>query len=277
MQIVDTVVGVREALRGLPRPLGAVLTMGYVHEGHLSLVRRARAENAAVVATVFVNPTQFGANEDLAAYPRDLQRDLALFEREGVGLVFTPTAAEVYPPEFDTWVEAGAVAHRLEGEFRPGHFRGVCTVVLKLLNILGPDRTYFGQKDAQQVLVVRRMVQDLDVPVEVVTAPTLREPDGLAMSSRNARLDPEERKAALVLHRALLEARSRFESGEGGAAACRDAMWACLDAEPKARPDYVSVADAETLEEMETIDRPALVSLAVRIGATRLIDNILLP
>ncbi len=277
MQVVDTVAGVREALRGTARPLGAVLTMGYVHEGHLSLVRQARAENATVVATVFVNPTQFGANEDLSSYPRELERDLAMFERAGVDVVFTPAATEVYPPGFDTWVEAGAVTHRLEGEFRPGHFRGVCTVVLKLLNILGPDRTYFGQKDAQQALAVRLMVRDLDVPVQVVTAPTLREPDGLAMSSRNARLDPDERVASLVLYRALSQARERFESGELDAAACRDAMRACLDAEPRARADYVSIANAETLEELEAMDRPALVSLAVHIGATRLIDNILLP
>ena len=278
MRAVETITAVREALAPLGRPLGVVPTMGYLHEGHLSLVRHARGESATVAATLFVNPTQFGPAEDLAAYPRDTERDLGLFEREGVDVIFLPSAAEMYPYGFDTWVEVGALARRLEGEFRPGHLRGVCTVVLKLLNILRPDRAYFGQKDAQQALVVRRMVRDLDLPVEIVTLPTVRESDGLAMSSRNAYLSPAERMAAPALYRALCLARHRFERGDADAAATRRAMEASIrEAAPMARPDYVSIADAETLDELETIDRPALVSLAVRIGTTRLIDNILLP
>jgi pantoate--beta-alanine ligase len=277
MRVLETVAEVRDALSDAPRPVGVVLTMGFLHEGHLALVRRARAENATVAASIFVNPTQFGPTEDLSAYPRDLQRDLSLLRQEGVDVVFTPTPGEVYPPDFDTSVHVSNLAQRLEGEHRPGHLTGVCTVVLKLLNILSADRTYFGQKDAQQVLVVRRMVRDLDLPVEVVAAPTVREPDGLAMSSRNAYLKSDERRAALVLSRALGLARARFNTGERDASATRAAMGACIEAEPLARADYVSVADADTLEELETLDRPALVSLAVHIGGTRLLDNILLP
>ena len=277
MQVLHSVAPLREALKGLPRPLGLVPTMGSLHEGHLALVRRARQENATAAVSIFVNPAQFGPHEDLQSYPRDLDRDLRLLARERMDLVFAPATEEVYPSAFDTWVEVGALARRLEGEFRPGHFRGVCTVVLKLFNLLLPDRAYFGQKDAQQALVVRRMAQDLGLGVEIIAVPTVREPDGLALSSRNAYLAPAQRQAALVLCRALSLARQRFEDGARDAPAIRKEMQALIDAEPLAQADYVSIADADTLEELEALDRPALVSLAVRIGKTRLIDNILLP
>jgi pantoate--beta-alanine ligase len=277
VQLVTTISALQETLKGVPRPLGLVPTMGSLHEGHLELVRRARRANAAAAVSIFVNPAQFGPREDFQAYPRDLERDLALLRRVGADLVFAPPTEAVFPPGFDTWVEVGALARRLEGESRPGHFRGVCTVVLKLLNLFRPERAYFGQKDAQQALVARRMARDLDLGVEVVAVPTVREVDGLALSSRNSHLGPAERRAAPVLYQALSLARRRFGEGCRDAAAIRKEMQALLAAEPLARPDYVSTSDAETLEELEALDRRALVSLAVWIGKTRLIDNILLP
>ncbi|MBI4234110.1 MAG: pantoate--beta-alanine ligase [Chloroflexi bacterium] len=277
MQVLETIPALHATLARLPRPLGLVPTMGYLHEGHLALARRARAENASVAATIFVNPAQFGPHEDLARYPRDLPRDLALLQGVGVDLVFAPAVEEMYPKGFDTWVEMGALASRLEGEARPGHFRGVCTVVLKLFNLFRPERAYFGQKDAQQVAVVKRMAADLNAGVDVVVVPTVREPDGLAMSSRNVYLDPQERQAALVLYNSLCLARERYAQGERDAEAIRSDMRQLIQAEPLARIDYVSVADAATLEELSKLDRPALVSLAVRIGKTRLIDNTSLP
>jgi len=277
MQVVATKADLRRALATLPRPLGLVPTMGYLHEGHLTLVRRARRENASVAVSIFVNPTQFGPHEDYRKYPRDLPRDLALLEPEGVDLVFTPTPEEMYPEGFQTWVEPGPLAQRLEGASRPGHFRGVCTVVLKLFNLFRPERAYFGEKDAQQLRVVRRMALDLDTGVEVVPVPTVREPDGLALSSRNVYLSPEERRSATVLYRALQRARTLYEAGERDAEALRRAMREVLAGEPRVtQVDYVSVADSETLEELQRVDRPALVSLAVRIGRTRLIDNLTL-
>ena len=277
MNVISTVAGLDEALKAAPRPLGLVPTMGALHEGHLSLVRLAGAENAATAVSIFINPAQFGPHEDLQGYPRDMERDLRLLEAEGVGLVFAPPAEEVYPPGFDTWVEVGALARRLEGESRPGHLRGVCTVVLKLLILLRPDAAYFGQKDAQQALVLRRMALDLNLGVQIVTGPTVRDADGLALSSRNAYLSPAQRQAAPVLYRALELARRCYDDGQRDAEALRGRMRGLIAAEPLAGIDYVSVADAETLEELETVERPALVSLAVRIGKTRLIDNILLP
>lgn len=275
MRVVATKEELRRALQALPRPLGFVPTMGYLHEGHLALVRRARRENASVAVSIFVNPTQFGPHEDYRRYPRDLERDLALLGREGVDLVFTPSPEEMYPAGFQTWVEPGPLARPLEGACRPGHFRGVCTVVLKLFNLFRPERAYFGEKDAQQLRVVRRMALDLDTGVEVVPVATVREPDGLALSSRNVYLSPPERRAATALYRALEAARSLYEAGERDAEALREAMRAVLRAEPLiARVDYVSVADAETLEELQRVDRPALLSLAARIGQTRLIDNL---
>ncbi len=270
----------REALKlrlSLPGSAGLVPTMGALHEGHLSLVRRARAENDAVMASIFVNPAQFGPNEDLARYPRDLPGDLGKLRAEGVRLVFTPEAAALYPPGFQTWVVPGPLAEPLEGARRPGHFRGVATVVAKLLNVLRPDRAYFGQKDAQQAVVVRKMTADLDLGVEIVICPIVREADGLAMSSRNAYLSPEERRAATVLHRALRAAAERYAGGERRGPALRDAARSVLDSEPLAAVDYVSAADPETLAELEAVTGRVLVSLAVRFGGTRLIDNVLLP
>ena len=258
------------------RPLGLVPTMGALHEGHLSLVRRARSENATLVVTIFVNPTQFAPNEDLAAYPRDLDRDIALLEQEGADLVFLPSPEEIYPDGFDTWVSVERTSAPLEGESRPGYFRGVATVVCKLFNIVRPDGAYFGQKDAQQLQVIRRMNADLNLGVELTAMPTVREPDGLAMSSRNAYLSPAERRAAPVLYNSLRAPKDLYADGVRQAPAIREAMQRVLDAEPLARIDYVSVADPDTLAELQHIDGPALVSLAVRIGNTRLIDNVVL-
>ncbi|NWG19538.1 MAG: pantoate--beta-alanine ligase [Chloroflexi bacterium] len=276
MHVTTTIAEFRAARAALTGSLGLVPTMGFLHEGHLSLVRRARAENAFVAATIFVNPTQFGPSEDLARYPRDLPRDLALLQREGVDLVFAPTVAEMYPPGFSVSIDVGPVATPLEGAARPGHFRGVATVVCKLFNITAPQRAYFGQKDAQQTLVIRRMTTDLNLPVEIVICPTIREPDGLAMSSRNVYLQPEERRAATVLVRALREAQARFAAGERRGDMLRAAMHAVLNAEPLARPEYVSVADLTDLHELDQVTSGALASLAVRIGTTRLIDNCIL-
>jgi len=276
MRLSHTIAEMRAARQGLAAPVGFVPTMGYLHEGHLALVRRARGECASVVVSIFVNPTQFGPGEDYARYPRDLPRDLALLAAEGVDLVFHPEPAEMYPPGHETYVEVGSIATRLEGASRPGHFRGVATVVTKLFNIVQPDRAYFGQKDAQQVAVIKRLVADLNLPVDIVVVPTVREPDGLAMSSRNTYLNPRERQAATVLWRALCCARERWQAGERDASRLRREMTAVIQAEPLARIDYVSLAHPETLEELETVTGPALASLAVRIGTTRLIDNITL-
>jgi pantoate--beta-alanine ligase len=247
--------------------------MGWLHEGHRALMLRARDENATTVVTIFVNPRQFGDASDYTKYPRDEARDLAICEDAGVDIVWAPPIDEVYVPGFDTTVTVGAVAQPLEGAARPGHFEGVATVVAILFSLVGAERAYFGQKDAQQAMVIRQMARDLAIGTEVVPCPTVREPDGLALSSRNVHLTPEQRAAAPVLHRALLAARARWESGERSGDALRDAMWEVLAAEPLAAPDYVSVADASTLQELGVVDGPALLSLAVRFGATRLIDN----
>ena len=251
--------------------------MGWLHAGHRALIARARAENATTVVSIFVNPRQFGDPADLEQYPRNEARDVAICAEEGADLVFAPSVDEVYSPGHDTSVRVGAVSEPLEGAARPGHFDGVATVVAILFNLVGADRAYFGQKDAQQLLVIRRMATDLAIPTEVVAHPTVREPDGLAMSSRNVHLSPIQRAAAPVVRRALLAGRARWESGERSADAIRAAMHATLAAEPLAAPDYVSVADANTLQELTTIDGPALLSMAVRFGSTRLIDNEPLP
>jgi len=277
VRVISTVADMRRArqqMAGPPWRIGLVPTMGALHEGHLSLVRGARADNDTVVVSIFVNPTQFGPSEDYALYPRDPDRDLDLLRDLGTDLVFMPPVEEMYPEGFDTHVEVEKRTQRLEGASRPGHLRGVATVVTKLFNIIQPHRAYFGQKDAQQLAVIRRLTRDLDLPVEVVGLPTVREPDGLAMSSRNAYLSPEERQVAPVLYRSLEAAQELWRSGVRDASLIRRRMGELLAAEPLARVDYVSVADAETLEELETMDRPALVSLAVRIGRTRLIDNV---
>ena len=279
MKLVRTVAEARAALSEARRrgeSIGFVPTMGYLHEGHLALIRRARAENGFVAVSIFVNPTQFGPNEDFARYPRDLPRDLDLCRGAGVDLVFAPEAAEMYPPGFQTYVEVEDLSRGLCGASRPGHFRGVATVVTKLFNIIGPDRAYFGEKDAQQLRVIKRMVLDLNLPVAIVAVPTVREPDGLAMSSRNTYLAPEERRAALVLYRALSSAEEIFGRGERRAGAILARMREIIEAEPLARIDYVAVVDDETLAPVEEIDRPVLVALAVFIGRTRLIDNVVL-
>jgi pantoate--beta-alanine ligase len=277
MQVATTVPEMRQGRAAMRGSVGLVPTMGYLHEGHLSLARRARADSGHVVASIFVNPTQFGPKEDYQHYPRDPERDLRLLEAEGTDVVFMPSAEEMYPAGFDTWVEVGqSLTGRLEAAARPSHFRGVTTVVAKLLEIVQPQRAYFGQKDAQQLAVVRRMVADLNMDIEIVGLPTVREPDGLAMSSRNAYLSSAERQAAVVLWRSLCRARELFEGGERRAEAVRQAIRSVLAEEPLAQVEYVSVAAAETLQELEALAGPALVSLAVRMGRTRLIDNVTL-
>ncbi len=276
MKVVTTLDDLRHARAALAGPMGLVPTMGYLHEGHISLVRRARTECASVAASIFVNPAQFGPSEDLAAYPRDLARDLALLEEAGVDLVWTPTAEIVYPAGFQTWVTVEEMARPLEGAHRPGHFRGVATVVAKLFNAFQPQRAYFGQKDAQQAAVIRQMTRDLDFPVEVVICPTVREQDGLAMSSRNAYLSQEQRAAAPVLFRALSAAAMAWAAGQRDAEDLRQLMAGIIDAEPLARRQYVSVADPVTLQELEGPVADALLSMAVVVGTTRLIDNLVL-
>jgi pantoate--beta-alanine ligase len=277
VRLVETVGDLRRVRRELGGTWGLVPTMGALHRGHLSLVERARAENDRVAASLFVNPTQFGPREDLARYPRDLERDRALLEGAGCDVLFAPPVEEIYPPGFSTYVDPGKVALPLEGESRPGHFRGVATVVLKLLGIVEPDRAYFGEKDAQQLAVIEALVRDLNVPVAIVGCPIVREPDGLALSSRNVYLGPEERRAATVLVRALMAARGLFVKGERDASALRRAMDGVLDKEPLAETDYAAVVDPLTFDELETIEGSARLLLAVRIGATRLIDNLRLP
>lgn len=263
----------RAAMAEAARPVGLVPTMGWLHEGHRSLMRRARAENATTVATIFVNPRQFDEASDFATYPRDTERDIAICEAEGMDIVWVPEVEEVYPPGFDTTVSVGAVAQPLEGSARPGHFDGVATVVATLFALVGAERAYFGQKDAQQVAVVSRMAADLGLATEVVPCPIVREPDGLALSSRNVRLSAQERAAAPVLHQALLAARTAYEAGERDGDALRARMQAVLAGEPLVRVGYVSVADPLTLRELTRVEGPALFSLAVSLGTTRLIDN----
>ncbi len=276
MMIVTTLDELRAARALLPAPVGFVPTMGYLHEGHLALVRRARQECASVVVSIFVNPTQFGPNEDLLRYPRDLERDLRLLSAEGVDLVWTPTPEVMYPPGFQTWVQVEALTLPLEGAVRPGHFRGVTTVVAKLFNAVQPQRAYFGQKDAQQAAVIQRMTSDLNFPVEVIICPTVREADGLAMSSRNSYLSLQERQAAVVLYRALSAAQQAYQHGERSAEKLRAIVTQTIAAEPLARLQYVSCADFFTLQEVEVVTGKTLLSLAVFIGNTRLIDNFIL-
>jgi pantoate--beta-alanine ligase len=275
-RVLRTRVELREALDDAPRPIGLVTTMGWLHDGHRALIRRARQENATTVVTIFVNPRQFNEATDYTQYPRNEHKDVAISESEGADLVFAPDVPEIYPEGFDTRVSVGAVAEPLEGAARPGHFDGVATVVAILFGLVRADRAYFGQKDAQQVMVIRQMANDLAIGTEVVTCPTIREPDGLAMSSRNVHLSPAERSAATVLRRALLAARESWEDGERSGDALRARMRDVLASEPLAEVDYVSVADGRTLAELDSVDGPALASLAVRFGSTRLIDNELL-
>ncbi len=273
MRIARTAAECRALRSELGGSLGLVPTMGYLHEGHLALVRAARADCDHTCASIFVNPAQFGPREDLSRYPRDPERDLALLNAEGVAFVFMPELGEVYPPGFDTWVEPGAVSAPLEGKSRPGHFRGVATVVCKLFNIVQPQRAYFGEKDAQQLRVVTQMVHDLDLPLEIVPVPIVRDADGLALSSRNVYLSSEQRRQALALSASLRLARALVAGGERRVRSIKARMRGLIQREPEAAIDYISIADSSTLAELTTIDRPALISLAVRIGATRLIDN----
>jgi pantoate--beta-alanine ligase len=276
MKVIETIAQMKAERRKLVGSVGFVPTMGYLHDGHISLVHKARSENLSVIVSIFVNPTQFGPQEDFAAYPRDTKRDLSMLEKEGANIVFMPSVEEMYPERFSTWVNVEKITESLEGEVRPGHFKGVATVVCKLFNIAEPDKAYFGQKDAQQLIVIRKMVAELNLNLKVVSVPTMREPDGLAMSSRNIYLSKEERPAALVLWKALCLARGNWENGERDAARLRRDMIALIEKEPFAKIDYVSIANPETLEELDIIEKIALVSLAVRIGKTRLIDNTIL-
>jgi pantoate--beta-alanine ligase len=273
MEVVRSRAGLRAALAAAPRPVGLVPTMGWLHEGHVSLVERARAESATVVMSIFVNPKQFGESADFEKYPRNEARDMDRAAAAGVDIVFAPTVDEVYPPGFDTTVSVGAIAGPLEGAARPGHFDGVATVVASLFALVGAERAFYGLKDYQQVRVIRRMALDLALPTEVVPCETVREPDGLAMSSRNARLSPAGRAAAPVLRRALLAGARAIRDGETDATVVRRTMSDTLAVEPMAEPDYVSVADPDTLAELDTVNGEALLSLAVRIDGVRLIDN----
>ena len=276
MRIIHTIAEYQEARRSLQGSLGLAPTMGYLHEGHLSLVRRARDENDSCAAWIFVNPLQFGPSEDYERYPRDEARDVALLEQEGVDLLFMPSAEEIYPPGFSTYVEEQGVSEQLEGRVRPGHFRGVATVVLKFFNIMTPSRAYFGQKDAQQVVVLKKLVRDLNLPVELVICPTVREPDGLAMSSRNAYLTPEERAAAPVLYRALTVAQDAWSMGQTSADKLRFAMMGVISSHQLATLDYVSIAHPETLKELDVTEEGALVSGAIQFSKARLVDNVIL-
>jgi pantoate--beta-alanine ligase len=275
MRVIDSIVEMRKIRNGLDEPLGFVPTMGYLHEGHLSLVKIAKEENKTVSASIFVNPTQFGPSEDFESYPRDTERDLKMLEPY-TDIVFMPTANDLYPAGYNSWVEVEGLTNKLEGASRPAHFRGVTTIVAKLFNIVRPTRSYFGQKDAQQLAVIKKMVKDLDMNLEVIPCPTVREPDGLAMSSRNTYLKPDERKAAIVLYQSLKLAEKLYSEGERDAIKIRREMTSLINQQPVANIDYVSIADNETLDEVDKITRPVLVSLAVKIGKPRLIDNIVL-
>lgn len=267
----------RKLRREQDRTIGLVPTMGALHEGHLSLVREARRMCDKVVVSVFVNPTQFGPSEDFEHYPRDLTKDTALLTDYNVDYIFAPSPEEIYPKDFCTYVNVGGLSKLLEGESRPGHFRGVVTVVAILLNTIRPDFAFFGQKDAQQAVIIKRMVRDLAFDTEIVVLPTVREDSGLAISSRNLYLDAEEQQSATVIHRALKQAKEAFKKGERHAGKLADVVRSTIDTEPRVRLDYVSVVDAETLEKLDKLDeRPILIAVAAYVGKTRLIDNTVL-
>ncbi len=277
MKVLETIAEMKRVRAGLKRAVGFVPTMGFLHEGHLTLVKEATKENPIAVVSIFVNPTQFGPKEDFTSYPRDIPRDLTMLDSVKTDFVFMPAPADMYPPNYYTWVTLEKITEGLEGAVRPGHFRGVATIVAKLFNIVQPTKAYFGQKDAQQLAVIKKMVVDLNMNLEVVPVPTVREPDGLAMSSRNTYLKPDERKAAVVLYQSLNLAKEMWRKGETDANRIRQTMIDLIKKQPLAgKIDYVSIADANTLEELDKIKPPALVSLAVKIGRPRLIDNIVL-
>ncbi len=276
MNIARTVEDIHSLLLKSSGPVGLVPTMGFLHEGHMSLFNQARKDSKTVVGTIFVNPTQFGPNEDLESYPVNIERDIELLESAGVDILFIPTRDVMYPDGFDTWVEVGKLATRLEGHKRPGHFRGVSTIVTKLFNIVRPNKAYFGQKDAQQLLVLNELNKDLNFGIDIVSMPTVREHDGLAMSSRNSYLTPDQRIAASVLYRSLKTAFRIYSAGEKSAKSIRREMENVLSEEPLANIEYISLADIRSLCELEFVDAECLVSIAVKIGSTRLIDNIVL-
>jgi pantoate--beta-alanine ligase len=279
MNVIATISDMHAASRGVRaegKLLGLVPTMGALHEGHLSLVRAAKSRCDAVTVSIFVNPTQFGPNEDFAKYPRSFERDRDLLAKEGVDFIFAPSVEEMYPAEAATWVTVEGMSERLCGRTRPGHFRGVTTVVAKLFHIVEPDRAFFGQKDAAQAAIIRRMVHDLNLPVEIVVCPIVREPSGLAMSSRNAYLSAEQKQSALVLYGLLKEIARRFRSGERDAASLIADGQQVVAGEPSVRLDYLEIVDPETLEPLPTVTRPALVAIAAFVGTTRLIDNVVL-
>jgi len=253
--------------------VGLVPTMGYLHEGHASLIKRASKENDKVVVSIFVNPIQFGPNEDFERYPRDINRDSKVVEECGGNIIFNPSPSEMYKENFSTYVDVEGLTEGLCGAKRPGHFRGVCTVVTKLFNIVQPDKAYFGEKDAQQLAVIKRMVRDLDMPIEIVSCPIIREEDGLAKSSRNSYLSPEERKAALILYKSLESAKTALNEGERDALKIKDIIIDKLNSEPMAKIDYVEVVDSLSLKPVSYIKSDVLVAIAVFIGKTRLIDN----
>jgi pantoate--beta-alanine ligase len=274
MEVIETIAEMKRVRREMKGSVGLVPTMGYLHEGHLSHIRRSRQENDSTIATIFVNPTQFGPTEDYDRYPRDYPRDFAMLETEKTDYVFLPSSKEIYPEGYDTWVEVNKVTERLEGAIRPGHFRGVATVVAKLFNIVEPTRAYFGQKDSQQCVVIQKMVSDLNMNLEVIIGPTLREKDGLAMSSRNVYLSPEERSQAPVLYRALRTAHVMWSEGERDSHKLRQTLTDLIHQKPLAKIEYVSIASARDLQELEKAEPPVVISLAVKFGKTRLIDNI---
>lgn len=273
MKTVENIPDLWKLRRAMSGTVGLVPTMGFLHEGHMTLVEESKKKCDHTIVSIFVNPTQFGPNEDLETYPRDLSRDLGMLKREGVDMVWLPTPEIMYPPGFQTWVDVEEVTLPLEGTKRSGHFRGVTTVVSKLFNGVLPDKVFFGQKDAQQIAVIKQMTHDLNFPVKIMTVPTAREKDGLAMSSRNMYLTEEQRKAAIVLYRALQNARYAYEEGQRDGDRLRRVMIDMINAEPYAKIDYVSCADRETLQELDIVTDGALLSMAVFIAKTRLIDN----
>lgn len=277
MRIIETLSSLSTLLGKIEHPVGLVPTMGALHQGHLELVRRARKDNAAVIVSVFVNPTQFGPSEDFETYPRDLVKDVDVLKQEMVDLVFIPSPHELYPKGFDTWVEVQKLGERLEGQHRPGHFRGVSTIIVKLFNLIHPDRAYFGEKDAQQLLVIKKLADDLNTGVEIISIPTVRNSDGLALSSRNKHLNPNEFDAAPIIYKALNSGKNMIKNGESKCSVIRSKMASIISKSTVAKIEYLSIADRETLEELETVDGPVLISTAVRIGKVRLIDNVSVP
>lgn len=274
MRVLNTLASLPTTLKQMNHPVGLVPTMGALHQGHLELVRRARQENASVIVSIFVNPAQFGPQEDFSTYPRDLAADTQILASEMVDVVFTPSTQDIYPTGFDTWVEVNRLSDRLEGQHRPGHFKGVSTIIVKLFNLLRPDKAYFGEKDAQQLLIIKKLAVDLHMGVEIISIPTVRNPDGLALSSRNNHLEPDQLNEAPIIYKALDSGKTMIMNGELDCSILRRKIASIISQSPLTEIEYLSISDLETLEELEMIDRPALISTAVRIGKVRLIDNV---